>query len=79
VSAVNPWAEALDAVWGELTAEQIANLTPEVVALCRANHNALWHDDTPQFHEHHFDVDGICRCGHDAWYVPAKPDPGASS
>jgi hypothetical protein len=62
VSAVNPWAEALDAVWGELTAEQIANLTPEVVALCRANHNAL--------HEHHFDVEGICGCGHDAWYVP---------
>jgi hypothetical protein len=51
---VNPWAEALDAVWAELTAEQIANLTPDVAALCRANHEALWHDDIPWDHPHRF-------------------------
>ena len=39
----NPWAVALDAVWSELTREQIDNLPDGVADLCRATHEALHH------------------------------------
>jgi hypothetical protein len=35
--------EALDELWSELTAEQIAMLSPECVAWSKRNHERLWH------------------------------------
>jgi hypothetical protein len=40
---VNPFAEALDYLWGELTVEQTRALPPDIAQACRANHEALCH------------------------------------